>query len=456
MLAHPDTAALIQSSGLRLVTHAVRKTVDGLRQRVLDGGTVPDMRGVIDGVRGAVHRLRAPTLKRVINATGIVLHTNLGRAPLGRQVLEDIAPVVLGYSNLEFDLETGQRGHRSAHVEELLRYLTGAEDVVVVNNNAAGIILTLNTLAKEREVIVSRGELIEIGGAFRIPEIMAAGGCSMVEVGTTNRTRIADYEAAITPRTALLFKAHKSNYAIKGFTEEADLDALAECGRKHGIPFVYDIGSGLLRKPDDLPLESEPDVADSLAKGADLVMFSCDKLLGGPQAGIVAGRKELVAKLAKAPLMRALRVGKITMAALASACRAYLTDESLTGRNPAFAMLSAGREVLQARASRLHGLLTQAGVTAEIIENAAQCGGGTLPELEIPSYAVRLSIDAASGKAASATAEKACAALMRLERPVVGILREGRLLFDVLTIVDDEIPVVAESVASVLGPRERR
>ncbi len=355
VLKSSEVAQLAAEHGRALCVFAVREALSALRARLArlaSGGAAADEREIPALVAALVRSLASPSLVRVVNATGVILHTNLGRAVLGETVLADMADVVTGYSNIEFDLESGGRGSRNHHVAALLRFLTGAEDVLVVNNNAAAIVLALSTLAAGREVIVSRGELIEIGGEFRIPDIMAASGCTMVEVGATNRTRIADYEKAITRNTAVIFKAHKSNYAITGFVEEASLEQCAALAKKKRLPFVYDLGSGLLRKVRSLPLEGEPDAASSIAAGADLVLFSGDKLLGGPQAGIIAGKKKLVARLAKAPLMRALRVGKLTMAALSSACRSHLEDESLVKNNPTFAMLSRDRDEIRQRAER--------------------------------------------------------------------------------------------------------
>ncbi|MFH2034091.1 MAG: L-seryl-tRNA(Sec) selenium transferase, partial [Candidatus Margulisiibacteriota bacterium] len=310
LLNEASVKELAAAHGIELVTYAARNTINSAREKILNGSPQIDL---VSEVKNLIEKISKPSLKPVINATGIILHTNLGRAPLSFEPIR-------GYCNLEFDLETGKRGKREAHLKAPLKYITGAEDTLVVNNNAAAIVLILNTLASGKEVIISRGELIEIGGSFRINEIMASAGVKMVEVGTTNKTRLSDYENAVTENTALIFKAHKSNYSIKGFSEEVGIKELAEFSRKKGIPFVYDIGSGLLRKPKNLNLEGEPDVRSALKDGAYLVCFSGDKLLGGPQAGIIAGKKELISKLAKAPLMRALRVGKMTIAGLSAVC----------------------------------------------------------------------------------------------------------------------------------------
>jgi L-seryl-tRNA(Ser) seleniumtransferase len=451
VLKRPEVARLAAEHGRTLCVFAVREALSRLRARLASGAAAVDEREITARVASLVRSLASPSLVRVVNATGVILHTNLGRAVLGEAVLADMAEVIAGYSNIEVDLESGGRGSRHDHVAALLRFLTGAEDVLVVNNNAAAIVLALSTLAAGREVIVSRGELIEIGGEFRIPEIMAASGCTMVEVGTTNRTRISDYEKAVTASTAVIFKAHKSNYAITGFVEEAPLEQCAALARKKRLPFVYDLGSGLLRKVRSLPLESEPDAASAVAAGADLVLFSGDKLLGGPQAGIIAGGKKLVARLGKAPLMRALRVGKLTMTALSSVCRSYLEDESLVKNNPTFAMLSQDRAEILKRAEALAQALAICGIQGAVESTQGQCGGGTLPALVVPSAAVVLD---KKGPRAGDSLRLAAARLRRARPPVIAVLREGRLVFDMLAVAEADVPHCAKAIAAALGAGE--
>ncbi|MCD6176333.1 MAG: L-seryl-tRNA(Sec) selenium transferase, partial [Candidatus Cloacimonetes bacterium] len=305
--------------------------------------------------------------------------------------------------------------------------------------------LILKTFAEGKEVIISRGELIEIGGSFRIPEIMEASGCKMIEVGATNRTRLSDYENAITKDTALIFKAHKSNYYIDGFTEEVKLSDLSDLAKKHELLFIYDLGSGLLRKPKGLPLENEPDVRSSLQAGCDIVSFSGDKLLGGPQAGIIAGRYGLIQKIAKAPMMRTLRVGKMTIAALSAVMRFYLKDEDLLTKVPIFEMLNRKKVDLQKLAEKLVFELKKLNVKSEIIESKAQCGGGTLPQLKIDSLAVKIIHDGNRNYA-----KKLHQKLLELDKPILGILREGNLLFDVLSIKEKEIKYIAESMNLIM------
>ncbi len=450
VLEHPQARALAAARGRALVKYAARAAVDRARAGVLDGGRAPDRDAVVAAALGLVKTICELSLRPVVNATGVVLHTNLGRAPLGAAVIEEVARVAAGYSTLEFDLAAARRGDRNVHVRELLKLLTGAQDAVVVNNNAAGLVLALNTLARDREVVVSRGELIEIGGSFRIPDILAASGARMVEVGTTNRTRLSDYKEAIGPETALLLKAHKSNYSVSGFTAEVPVRELAELARARGLALLYDIGSGLLRRPAGLPLGDEPDVAGALADGADLVAFSCDKLLGGPQGGVLAGRGELVSRAARAPLMRALRVGKLTLAALSAACRAYLRDEDLVRSNPTFAMLSRSSDELDRLACALLEELKNLGVEARRAASSGQCGGGALPNLEIPSAAVELVPREGIGDSRASFAERVYRRLLDADSPVLGVLREGRLLFDVLTLGEDELAQVARAAAAAI------
>ena len=439
----------VEIYGRPLVTYAVRTVLSNLRaaQGKKKAPAAIDENAIFNDVIGLITTIGQPTLKPVINATGIVLHTNLGRAPMSEEMFKEILPTVTGYTNIEFDLKKAKRGHRIDHIAGLLRYLTGAQDALVVNNNAAAIVLTLNTLANQREVVISRSELIEIGGAFRIPDIMAAAGVKMIEVGTTNRTRLKDYQKAITPNTALIVKAHTSNYSITGFTEEVSIRELAGLGRSKKIPFLYDIGSGLLRKPEGLPLDQEPDVQSAIAAGADLVCFSADKLLGGPQAGIIAGKTKYLRALAEAPMMRALRVGKLTLAALSGACRLYLDDQSLKKNNPIFSLLERTDDQRKRIAELLLAALTAHGINAEIIASEGRCGGGTLPNLTVDSLAVRLIPQAKTVRERESEAAKLHRSLLIANQPVLSVLREGRILFDVFTLRESEIGTIAENVA---------
>ena len=358
----------------------------------------------------------------MINATGVIVHTNLGRAPLAPEALARVYDAARGYSNLELDLEDGDRGSRQDHLAELLRRLTGAEASLVVNNNAAAVLLALAALAEGREVVVSRGELLEIGDGFRIPDVLVRSGARLVEVGTTNRTRAADYERAIGPDTALVLRVHQSNFRVVGFTELPRVEELAAIARAHGLPLVDDLGSGALG---DVP--GEPSARESLAAGADLVCFSGDKLLGGPQAGIVAGRADLVERLRRHPLQRALRVDKLTLAALEGTLQLHLESPM---RVPVLRMLGEDVSVVRARAERLAEL-----TGGSVEETVARVGGGALPLAELPSFACALD-------------ESLAAPLRTGEPPVVGIVRDGKLLLDCRTLADDDLDEVAAAVSA--------
>jgi L-seryl-tRNA(Ser) seleniumtransferase len=373
---------------------------------------------------------RAPSLRRALNATGVIVHTNLGRAPLAEAALDRALEVGRSYSNLEYDLTTGSRGSRQSHVAAILRRLTGAEAALVVNNNAAAVMLALAALAEGREVLVSRGELIEIGDGFRIPDVLVRSGARLREVGTTNRTRVADYERAIGPETAVLLRVHQSNFRVVGFTEQPALDELAAVARRHELPLVDDLGSGALSN--NLLLGDEPTARESLAAGADLVCFSGDKLLGGPQAGIVVGKAELVERLRRHPLQRALRADKLTIAALEGTLGLYLDPERAAQEVPVLRMLHEPGEAVRARAQRL-----SEAVQGEVEETVARVGGGALPLAELASFAC-------------AVEEELAAPLRAVESPVVGVIRDGRLLLDCRTLTDAE---AEEAAALVLAAR---
>ena len=446
LLSHPSVLKFKDLFGTELITHSVRIVIDNSRIEILKGAKAKDIDALVDEVKKLVNDVAGNTLKPVINATGIILHTNLGRAPLSKEILNEMEPILSGYSNLEFDLHTGKRGDRTDHINELLKFITGAEDILIVNNNAAAVYFILKTFAEKREVIVSRGELIEIGGSFRMPEIMKASGTRMVEVGSTNRTRITDYEKAITAKTRLLFKANKSNYFIGGFSEEVNIEELSQLAKKHNLILVYDVGSGLLKKPADPKFSDEPDIRSCLKGGSDLVTFSCDKLIGATQAGIIAGRKDLIKVLSKAPLMRTLRVDKFTIAALNTILKFYLREEDLFKKSPVFAMLNKSKGELLNLAEKLSNDLKNYQINNEIIESKAQCGGGAFPQLELDSYAVKIMSMAPNKN----FAEKLYKSLLKYEKPVLGILREGEILFDVFTIKEEDIATVVKAVKNKL------
>jgi L-seryl-tRNA(Ser) seleniumtransferase len=405
-----------------LLVSAVRSALARAREEIQAGADPGDL---VDRVELELANAEAPRLRRAINATGVIVHTNLGRAPLAQKALDRVSEVAGGYSNLEYDLGEGGRGSRQDHVAPILRRLTGAEAALVVNNNAAAVLLALAALAEGREVIVSRGELIEIGDGFRIPDVLARSGARLREVGTTNRTRASDYERAIGPETAVLLRVHQSNFRLVGFTEQPRLDELVRVGRAHGLAVVDDLGSGVL-----VQLEDEPSARDALAAGADLVCFSGDKLLGGPQAGIVVGRGELVERLRRHPLQRALRADKLTLAALEATLALYLDPERAMEEIPVLRMLGEPVPAVRARAERLAGL-----VGGEVEQTVGRVGGGALPLAELPSFAC-------------AVEEELAAPLRGAETPVIALVRDGRCLLDCRTIADTEVDEVARAVTA--------
>ena len=427
------------------LVRAVRHEVDARRRLIIEGGAGEAALDV-EAVVAHIKRLLTPSLRPVYNATGVVVHTNLGRAPLSAEVLSRMGLVAAGYSNLEYDLDGRGRGSRHVHPAGLLKELTGAEDAVVVNNNAAAVLLCLSALAKDKEVVVSRGELIEIGGSFRIPDVMAASGALLVEVGTTNRTHPRDYEGAIGQETALLFKAHQSNFAVVGFTKEVEPSELAAMGRRNGIPTYYDLGSGSLIPLDQLGLPGESTVQDAVAQGFDLVSFSGDKLLGGPQAGIIVGRAKLVARLRAHPLMRPLRPDKMTLSGLVATLEAY-RDGQAAERLPVVGMLATSPEDLKRRAERLRRALRRRldrSYTLGLRSVISRVGGGASPLAEPRSFAVTLQHPRRSADALEG-------ALRAADPPIVARIEEDTLVMDVRTLPDAELARVAALAAEALS-----
>jgi len=449
LLLLPEIKEMANEYNEALVKYAIRETLKDVRKKAIEEHNVPPLNDIIEHIRLVIQNITSKSLRNVINATGVVVHTNLGRAPFSDDIIAEVSEILRGYSNLEFDLQKGERGSRNSHVTRLLTYLTGAEDVLVVNNNAAALMLILRTFAKDKEVIVSRGELIEIGGSFRLPDIMAASDCKMVEVGTTNKTKIQDYKNAITDETAMLFKAHTSNYVIQGFTHEAKLQELVALGKKNKIPVAYDMGSGLLRKTSVEVFRGEPDVRKTIETGVDIVSFSGDKLLGGPQAGIIAGKKEFISVLKKEPMVRALRVGKTTLAFMEAALSYYLDDKILIKKNTIFSMMSKKPEEIKANAELLQLKLKEYGIDSTVVKGSGQCGGGALPGETIESFAVRIDGDFKSNKKKSEFAEKLYFGLLHHKTPVVGILRRGDVYFDLLTIPAGQIEKLSEIIKDV-------
>lgn len=437
LLRDASLSPLMAAHGRAMVIEAARIVLDALRGELAAGGSPAGMDALSNRIERRIQTLVQPRLRRVFNLTGTVLHTNLGRAPLPQEAIDAMAAVAGGASNLEYDLAAGKRGERDGHCEEWICRLTGAEAATVVNNNAAAVLLLLNTLAKGKEVPVSRGELIEIGGAFRIPDIMQRAGCRLVEAGTTNRTHARDFENAIGPRTALLMKVHASNYAIEGFTAETGASEMARIAHAHNLPLVVDLGSGTLVDLTRYGLPPEPTVAATLRAGADLVCFSGDKLLGGPQAGILAGRRELIARINRNPMKRALRCDKMTIAALGAVLALYGDPDSLPQKLPALRLLTRPLSDIEAQAARLLPVVRTAlrGIAdVRRLSVKSQIGSGALPVDLLPSAALGLK---PAGKSSGAALNKLAAAFRALPTPVIGRVHEGELLFD-LRCLDEE------------------
>jgi L-seryl-tRNA(Ser) seleniumtransferase len=441
--------ALEDRYGREAIVDALREVAGDLRSRLANGGasmaTADEAASWIEGaLEGRLAQATRPSLGPVINATGVIIHTNLGRAPLAVAAARRVAELASGYTNLEYDLETGQRGARDVHAEKLLCQLTGAEAAVVVNNNAAATLLILAALAAGREVVISRGELVEIGGGFRVPDVMAQSGAILREVGTTNRTRAADYAAAITGRTALIFRVHPSNFRIQGFTERPALGELVAIGRTFGVPVAEDLGSGYLGVPAAAPggpLADEPAVGASLAAGVDVACCSGDKLLGGPQAGVIVGRRDAVRRIRTHPLMRALRVDKMTYAALEATLQEYLAGRA-TKSVPVARMIGMSADEIEARAARLAERLRAGGFGALIVDGVSTIGGGSAPGSALPSRLIAVSLP-------NETPDNLEARLRRLDPPVIARIENDRVVLDLRTVLPEQEQILGEVLLAV-------
>jgi L-seryl-tRNA(Ser) seleniumtransferase len=455
LLRSPEVAGLIEREGHAAVTEAARAVLARVREEIAAGrlnASAVDL--AVSGLPEAVERqLRQSlefSLRPVINATGVVLHTNLGRAPLDAAALDHARQAASCYSNLEFDVAKGERGRRDVHVERLFARLfassaggASAREVstIVVNNNAAAVLLALNALAEGGEVIVSRGELVEIGGSFRIPEVMAKSGAGLREVGTTNRTRIADYERAINDKTRLLLRVHRSNFQITGFTEQPELSHLVELGRKRGVPVMEDLGSGALIDLRSFGITGEPGVADSLRAGVDVVTYSGDKLLGGPQAGLVSGSRELIARIRSNPLFRALRVDKLTYAALEATLLAYIRQDH--DAIPALRLLRLSPQAIEERAAAVKRQLESAGhLSLEIVDGRSVVGGGAAPAATLPSRVLAIACEGLS-------ADQLAARLRAGDIPIIARVEEGRVLLDFRTVFPEQDGQVAAALLAI-------
>lgn len=436
-----------------IVRSVCRSVVEELRQEILKTNTerkdlrLPSAEQVADRATRILQGLHEYRLRRVVNATGVILHTNLGRAPLCNDAVERLVEIAKGYSNLEYDLVKGERGLRYDHVQKILCELSGAEDALVVNNNAAAVLLSLNTLAAGKEVIVSRGELVEIGGEFRIPEVMEKSGACLREVGTTNRTRLADYEKAIGPETGLILKVHTSNFRIVGFTEDAVLPSLVALGKTRGIPVMYDLGSGCFAELDCYGLEREPTVTDVLETGVSIITFSGDKLLGGPQAGIILGRRNVLQEIKQNPLNRALRIDKLTLAALEATMMQYFQPDRAISRLRVLKALTEPLKDVDKRVKKLLSLLRKErweGVIMSVKKGFSMSGGGSLPTQEIPTLLLSL----VSKHLSPSNLEER---LRYLEIPIITRIADDEVLFDLRTIEEEEFSAIRNGLKQIFS-----
>ncbi|MBE6969486.1 MAG: L-seryl-tRNA(Sec) selenium transferase [Ruminococcaceae bacterium] len=442
LLRRETAVTLCAQYGNIPVREAVRQEIAALREGILRGriDVLPGEDELLCAVEAHVFDTALPSFRRVINGTGVILHTNLGRACLSDKAVRAVYDAARGYSNLEYDLENGSRGSRYSHVEPLLCRLTGAESALVVNNNAAAVLLILSALTAGGEVPVSRGELVEIGGAFRVPEIMESCGAKLREVGATNKTHLYDYERAINSETKALMKVHTSNYRIIGFSETPALSELVELGHRHGLPVLEDLGSGCLVDLNIFGIHDEPTVQESLRAGVDVVSFSGDKLLGGPQAGIILGKKKYLDILKKHPLNRAMRVDKMTLAALEATLQSYEAQRA-EEEVPVIAMLAADKATLKAKAAQLCSLLREAGIPCECVATEGRVGGGSVPGQSLPSFAAAMEgrVDALEEK------------LRKRPVPIIGRIHEGRWLLDVRTLRDEDFSEIAEALKEAMA-----
>ena len=429
VMASDGMAALTETYPRDWVVDLVRRELDRARQQIRDGGKAPSAGDVADGVGGELRSINEVAPRQVINATGVIVHTNLGRAPLSQSAIDAMTQAARGYTDLEMDLSTGRRGSRQAHLQSLLQQVTGAEAALAVNNNASALLLGLSALSVGKEVIVSRGEAVEIGGGFRIPDVLKQSGATLVDVGTTNRTYIRDYQDAITDNTAALLKVHSSNFRVEGFTAEVEPSELVELSKEKGIPVLHDVGSGALLPTEAYGLAHEPTPQQSIAAGVGLVFFSGDKLLGGPQSGIVVGQTELVRRLERHPLARAVRIDKMSLAGLTATVLHYLKQEA-EAEVPIWKMISAGEQGIKDRVTRWKNQLSLPG---EVISGRSAIGGGSLPGETLPTWVLALSCEGDAG-----SPERVMRRLREAVPPVIARIEDDRVILDPRTVTPDD------------------
>ena len=429
VMASDGMAALTETYPRDWVVDLVRRELDRARQQIRDGGKAPSAGDVADGVGGELRSINEVAPRQVINATGVIVHTNLGRAPLSQSAIDAMTQAARGYTDLEMDLSTGRRGSRQAHLQSLLQQVTGAEAALAVNNNASALLLGLSALSVGKEVIVSRGEAVEIGGGFRIPDVLKQSGATLVDVGTTNRTYIRDYQDAITDNTSAMLKVHSSNFRVEGFTAEVEPSELVELSKERGIPVLHDVGSGALLPTEAYGLAHEPTPQQSIAAGVGLVFFSGDKLLGGPQSGIVVGQTELVRRLERHPLARAVRIDKMSLAGLTATVLHYLKQEA-EAEVPIWKMISAGEQGIKDRATRWK---TQLSIPGEVISGRSAIGGGSLPGETLPTWVLALSCEGDAG-----SSERVMRRLREAVPPVIARIEDDRVILDPRTVTPDD------------------
>jgi L-seryl-tRNA(Ser) seleniumtransferase len=432
----------------RYVLKAIREIIEEKRQAILRNELKEiSEEAMLPEIQKRIERLSSFSLKPVINATGVVIHTNLGRSVLSEKIMENVKKVACGYSNLEYDLEKGERGKRYSHIQRLLNEITGAESSLIVNNNAAAVFVCLTALAKGKEVIVSRGELVEIGGSFRVPDVMSSSGAILREVGTTNKTHLHDYENAINENTALLLKVHQSNFRTIGFTKQIEIEDLVTLGRKHNIPVMFDLGSGCLIDLKPYGIQIEPTVQAVVKSGCDIVTFSGDKLLGGPQGGVIAGKTELIEKISKNPLMRAVRIDKLTLSAFEAVLMHYLDEEKAKKEIPSLKMLLQDENEIKARAkkiaAKLHREIKEDIADIEVMTDSSQSGGGALPEIEFKTYVVTI-------KPKKLSVNKLEERLRHGNPPIIARIKEDALIIDARTVANWEVESLVKGIEGAL------
>ncbi|MEW6417735.1 MAG: L-seryl-tRNA(Sec) selenium transferase [Nitrospirota bacterium] len=428
----------------RYVLQAIRETIDSRRKEIIKGFPVDLSEEVmIAGIENIIEKLSLYSLRPLINATGVVIHTNLGRSILSERAIENIRRVSANYSNLEYDIEEGKRGKRYTHIKRILREVTGAEDALIVNNNAAAVMLCLSTLAKNKEVIVSRGELVEIGGSFRMPDVMAASGAVLREVGTTNKTHLYDYENAINEDTSLILKVHRSNYKIIGFADEVSMEDLVSLGIRHQIPVMFDLGSGCLIDLKPFGIYSEPVVKDIVKTGVDITTFSGDKLLGGPQGGVIVGRREYIEKIQKNPMTRAMRIDKLTLSGFEATLMEYINEEKAIENIPTLKLLLQKPEEIGDRANKIAKRLKKEikDVYINVMADSSRAGGGALPEVDLTTYVVSIKSDKVSVKEIEERLRKGTP-------PIIARIKEDSLIIDARTVRDEDLEGLLEGIRS--------